>query len=140
MTETLEQFRTRMNRELNAANNEDLLREVKAVQKSRGWDFTRAWSYVLAEQPAFQRKAAEKAGSAAAADRSYAMIEARAHSLIKESGGTLTMGQALSRARMERPVPAAVSTSEPVTATTPGKTFLVQSIETGRRIDFGEDE
>ena len=91
MTDTLQEYRKRMERELLAANNEDLLREVKSVQKARGWDFTRAWNYVLAEQPAFQRNAPEKTESAAAADRSYAVIEARAHRLIRESGGTLTM-------------------------------------------------
>jgi hypothetical protein len=31
MTETLQEYRKRMERELTAANNEDLLREVKAV-------------------------------------------------------------------------------------------------------------
>jgi hypothetical protein len=134
--ETLEQYRVRMKAELLRANNEDLLCEVKSVQKSRGWDFTRAWNYVLATQPAFQRNAPEKAESAGAADRSYAVIEAKAHSLIRESGGTLTMGQALSRARMERPV---LATSKPVSTTVPGKTFLVRSIDSGRQLDFGAE-
>jgi hypothetical protein len=53
--------------------------------------------------PAFQRNAPEKTKSAAAADRSYAVIEAKAHRLIRESRGTLTMGQALALAR-EQPV------------------------------------
>ena len=99
MTETLEQYRGRMAAELERANNEDLMREVKAVPRNRGWDFTRAWSFVLEQQPAFQRNAPGKAESAAAKDRSYAVIEAKAHKLIYESGSTLTMGEALSRAR-----------------------------------------
>ena len=49
MNETLEEFRARMKRELVAASNHDLLIEVKAAQKARGWDFSRAWDYVLAE-------------------------------------------------------------------------------------------
>src|ERR1700693_3928705 len=99
VSETLEQFRARMKRELSVANNEDLMREVKAVQRNRGWDFTRAWSFVLEQQPAFQRKAPGKVESAAAADRSYAVVEAKARALIRESGGRLTMSEALVRAR-----------------------------------------
>jgi hypothetical protein len=59
MNETLEEFRARMKRELVAASNHDLLIEVKAAQKARGWDFSRAWDYVLAEQPAFRQGTVE---------------------------------------------------------------------------------
>ena len=101
MTETLEQYRARMERELLAANNEDLMREVKAVQRNRGWDFTRAWNHVLATQPAYQRNRPVKVESVAAKERSYAVIETRAHALIRESGGRMTMGAALVRARRD---------------------------------------
>jgi hypothetical protein len=102
MNETLEQFRARMKRELVAANNEDLMREVKAVQKTRGWDFTRAWTHVLAEQPAFLQSSAQKVDSVAAKEKSYAVVEARAHDLIRESGGQMTMGRALHLARAQQ--------------------------------------
>jgi hypothetical protein len=97
----LEQFRARMGRSLLAANNEDLMREVKVVQQARGWDFTQAWNFVLAEQPAFQRNAPGKAESAAAALSSYATVEARARELMYASGGTLPMGKALEMARQD---------------------------------------
>jgi hypothetical protein len=103
LTETLEQYRARMAAELERANNEDLLREVKAVQKRNGWTFDRSWSHVLATQPAYQRNRPEKVESAAAKERSYAMVEAKAHALIRESGGRLTMSEALVRARTDEP-------------------------------------
>jgi hypothetical protein len=91
------------------------LAEVKAVQKARGWDFTRAWSHVMAEQPAFARSSSTKVDGREA-DRSYARIEAAAKRLVAESGGRLTMGEALRRARSECPEvvkPAEIKAVEP---------------------------
>lgn len=54
MSESLEQFRARMRRELVAASRQDLLNEVKAVQQARGWTFDRSWEHVLSESPAYR--------------------------------------------------------------------------------------
>jgi hypothetical protein len=128
MTETLEQYRGRMERELLAANNEDLMREVKAVQANHGWDFTRAWSFVLEQQPAYQRNRLEKVESVAAKERRYAMVEARAHALIRESGGRMTMGEALSRARRDEPEQAR-ATSQPAEPVKNGRMLLIRGSE-----------
>jgi hypothetical protein len=100
-----------MRRELAEANNQDLLTEVKAVQKARGWTFERSWNHVMSTQPAFKRSTSVEGKSKVAAQkareeerekyRSYAKIEARAKELITESGGRMLMGTALSLARRD---------------------------------------
>jgi hypothetical protein len=128
MTETLEQYRGRMEHELTAANNVDLLKEVQAVQRNRGWTFDRSWSHVLATQPAYQRNSSTSTSLVAAKERSYAMVEARAHALIRESGGRMTMSEALSRARKGEPEQAR-ATSQPAEPVKNGRMLLIRGSE-----------
>jgi hypothetical protein len=100
MTQTLEEFRAQMKRELSAAANEDLKTEVQRVQKARGCSFDEAWRRTEREQPGFFRVgAAAGCSSESESPQSYLQVEARAQKLIYASGGTLPMSEALNRAR-----------------------------------------
>jgi hypothetical protein len=100
MSQTLEEFRAQMKRELAAAANEDLKAEVQRVQKARGCSFDEAWRKTERENPGlFRVGAAAGSSSESESPQNYLQVEARAQKLIAGSGGTLPMGQALEMAR-----------------------------------------
>jgi hypothetical protein len=100
MNQTLEEFRAQMKRELALAANEDLKTEVQRVQKARGCSFDEAWRRTEREEPGLFRVGAI-AGSSSESEspQSYLDVEARAQRLIYQSGGTMTMSEAIRRAR-----------------------------------------
>jgi hypothetical protein len=100
MSQTLEEFRAQMRRELNSAANPDLKAEVRRVQVATGMSFEESWRRVQRETPGlFRIGAAVGSSSEPENPQSYLRVESRAQKLIYESGGCMTMGEALRRVR-----------------------------------------
>jgi hypothetical protein len=100
MTQTLEQFRVQMRRELSAMANEDLKTEVRRVQVANGLSFDEAWRRTERETPGlFRVGAAVGSSPERESPQSYPRLESQAKVLIAASDGTMTMAEALNRAR-----------------------------------------
>jgi hypothetical protein len=130
--------------------SQTLADEVKAVQRSHpGWSFQESWDHLMSVKPEIARSTAESNRRQAKlsparekeARAQYKHVESIARRLLQRNPG-LTMGRALEMTRYALPkVQADIKEllRQPVAAVETGKTFLVQSIESGRQIDFGVD-
>jgi hypothetical protein len=122
--------------------------EVKAVRKLHpSWSFEQSWNHVMALKPELEASSAESNRVAAKlapqkeqeARSKFEHVEAIARQLMQRNR-KLTLGAALEITRTCLPgVQAGIKDllRQSVKAEEP-KTYLVESIETGRQLDFGE--